>query len=68
MITSIIEYEGNTLIMEFQCKRCLIADHLGSIGIRKPVHEIKCVDEEDEPIKVKIFGNSEFEKKLASDH
>ena len=68
MITSIIEYEGNTLIMEFPCKRYLMADHLGSIGIRKSAHEIKCMDEEDEPIKVKNFGNSEFEKKLASDH
>ncbi len=32
----------------------------------KAAHEIKCMDEKDEPIKVKIFGNSEFEKKLAS--
>lgn len=65
MFTAIIENEGNTLVMEFPCKRYLMADHLGSIGIRKPAHEIKCVDEEDEPIKVKIFGNSEFEKRLA---
>jgi len=66
MLTAIIEKGNNTLIMEFPCKRYLMADHLGSIGIRKPAHEIKCMDEEDEPIKVKIFGNSEFENKLAS--
>ena len=66
MLTAIIKSEGNTLVIEFPCKRYLIADHLGSIGIRKPAHEIKCMDEEDEPIKVKIFGNSEFENKLAS--
>jgi len=66
MFTAIIENEGNTLVMEFPCKRYLMADHLGSIGIRKPAHEIKCMDEEDEPIKVKIFGNGEFEQKLAS--
>ena len=66
MLTAIIKNEGNTLRLEFPCKRYLMADHLGSIGIRKPAHEIKCMDEEDEPIKVKIFGNSEFEKKLAS--
>ncbi|MBQ2819431.1 MAG: hypothetical protein IJF14_03490, partial [Clostridia bacterium] len=66
MLNVIIENEGNTLVMEFPCKHYLMADHLGSIGIRKPEYEIKCVDEKDEPIKVKIFGNNEFEKKLAS--
>ena len=65
MFTAIIENEGNTLVMEFPCKRYLMADHLGSIGIRKPAHEIKCMDEEEEPIKVKIVGNNEFEKRLA---
>ncbi len=60
-VNRIIENEGNTLVMEFPCKRYLMADHLGFIGIRKPAHEIKCMDEEDEPIKVKFFGNSEFE-------
>ena len=65
MFTAIVENEDNTLVMEFPCKRYLMVDYLGSIGIRKPAHEIKCVDKEDEPIKVKIFGNSEFEKKLA---
>ena len=65
MFTAIIENEGNTLVMEFPCKRYLMADHLGSIGIRKPAHEIKCMDEEGESIKVKIVGNNEFEKRLA---
>ena len=43
MFTAIIENEDNTLVMEFPCKRYLMADHLGSIGIRKPAHEIKCI-------------------------
>lgn len=64
MFTAVIENEGNTLVMEFPCKRYLMADHLGSIGIRRSAHEIKCMDEEDEPIKVKLFGNNEFEKRL----
>ncbi len=66
ILTAVIENEGNTLVMELPCKRYLMADHLGSIGIRKPAHEIKCMDEEDEPIKVKIYRNSKFEKRLAS--
>lgn len=65
MFTAIIENEGNTLVMEFPCKRYLTADHLVSIGIRKPAHEIKCMDEEEEPIKVKIVGNNEFDRRLA---
>jgi len=44
MFTAIIENEGNTLVMEFPYKRYLIANNLGSIGIRKPTHEIKCMD------------------------
>ena len=66
MLSAIIEYNGNTLVIEFPCDPHLMADHLGSIGIRNPANEIKCMDEEDEPIKVKIFGNSEFENKVAS--
>ena len=52
--------------MEFPCRRVTMAEHLASVGIRTPAHEIKCADEENIPIKVKIFGESEFGKKLAS--
>ena len=52
--------------MEFLCRRMTMAEHLASVGIRAPAHEIKCADEENIPIKVKIFGESEFGKKLAS--
>ena len=64
MFTVIIENGKNTLVMEFPCKHHLMADHLGSIGISKPAHEIKCMDKAEEPIKVKIVGNNEFEKRL----
>lgn len=66
MLYAIIEHKNNTLIMEFPCRRMIMAEHLASVGIRTPAHEIKCVDEENIPIKVKIFGESEFGKKLAS--
>lgn len=66
MLYAIIENQNNTLIMEFPCRRMTMAEHLASVGIRTPAHEIKCVDEEDNHIKVKIFGESEFGKKLAS--
>ena len=66
MLKAIIEHKGNTLLLEFPCKRMLFAEHLASIGIRTAAHDIKCIDEEDAPIKVKIYGESEFDAKLAS--
>ena len=66
MLYAIIEHKNNTLIMEFPCRRMTMAEHLASVGIRTPAHNIKCADEENIPIKVKIFGESEFGKKLAS--
>ena len=66
MLKAIIEHKGNTLLLEFPCKRMLLAEHLASIGIRTAAHDIKCIDEEDAPIKVKIYGESEFDAKFAS--
>lgn len=66
MLNAIITHNGNTLLLEFPCKRMLLAEHLASIGIRTPPSEIKCIDEEDAPIQVKIYGESEFDAKLAS--
>lgn len=66
MFTLIINHQADTLIMELPCGRMQMADHLASIGVAKPAHEIKCISEDDDPIEVKIYGNSEFEKKLTS--
>ena len=66
MLYAIIEHDKNTLVLEFPCRRTTMAEHLASIGIRTPAHKIKCVDEENIPIKVKIYGESKFGKKLAS--
>jgi hypothetical protein len=66
MLNAIITHKGNTLLLEFPCKRMLLAEHLASIGIRTQPSEIKCIDEEDAPIQVKIYGESEFDRKLAS--
>ena len=66
MLNAIITHKGNTLLLEFPCKRMLLAEHLASIGIRTQPSDIKCIDEEDAFIKVKIYGESEFDAKLAS--
>ena len=66
MLNAIITHKGNTLLLEFPCRRMLLAEHLASIGIRTQPSEIKCIDEEDAPIQVKIYGESEFDAKLAA--
>ena len=66
MLNAIISHKGNTLLLEFPCKRMLLAEHLASIGIRTQPSDIKCIDDEDAPIQVKIYGESEFGNKLAS--
>ena len=66
MLNAIITHKGNTLLLEFPYKRMLLAEHLASIGIRTQPSDIKCIDEEDAPIQVKIYGESEFDSKLAS--
>ena len=66
MLNAIITHKGNTLLLEFPCKRMLLAEHLASIGIRTQPSDIKCIDEEDAPIQVKIYGESEFDAKLTS--
>lgn len=61
-----VENGRNTLLIELPCKRMLMAEHLASVAITAPASEVKCIDEESAPIKVKILGVSEFAGKLAS--
>ena len=66
MLLAKIENGRNTLLVEFPCKRMMLAEHLASIGISKPASQILCTDEDSNPIKVKIIGESEFGNRLAS--
>lgn len=66
MLCAVVENERDTLITELPCKYDLLVKRILSIGISKLPHEIKCSNDENEPIKVKISGNGEFESKLAS--
>lgn len=66
MLLCKVENNHNTLLVELPCKRMLLAEHLASIGVATNPSDIKCTDEEDAPLKVKIYGESEFAGKLAS--
>ena len=65
MLLAKVENARNTLLVEFPCKRMMLAEHLASIGISKPASQILCTDEDSNPIKVKIYGESEFGNSLA---
>ena len=56
MLLAKIENGRSTLLVEFPCKRMMLAEHLASIGISKPASQIQCGDEDGNPIKVKIYG------------
>ena len=66
MLLAKIENGQNTLLVELPCKRMTMAEHLASIGIAKPAGQIPCGSGDEDPIKVKIIGDSEFGSKLAS--
>ncbi len=66
MLLAKIDNGRNTLLVEFPCKRMMLAEHLASIGISRPASRILCTDKDSNPIKVKIFGESEFGSRLAS--
>ena len=66
MLLCKVENNHNTLLVELPCKRMQLAEHLASIGVATNPSDIKCTDEEDAPLKVKIYGESEFAGKLAS--
>ncbi|MBP3391488.1 MAG: hypothetical protein J6L76_01710 [Clostridia bacterium] len=65
MLSAIIENGGNSLVMKLPCKWRTMGEQLASIGVMSP-QQVRCTDEENEAIKVKLYGNSEFENKLAS--
>lgn len=66
MLLAKIEKGRNTLMVEFPCKRMMLAEYLASIGMSKPASQILCSDEESDTIKVKIYGESKFGNGLAS--
>ncbi len=66
MLKAIIQHGDDTVITRLPCDRMKFAQQLASIGISSPAHQIRCEDEDANPIKVKIIGESEFENKLAS--
>ena len=63
---AIITRNDQTAILELPTSRMELAGSLSRIGIRTPAYIIPCSDEEEDYIKVKLFGESDFENELTA--
>ncbi len=54
MIKAIIQHSGDTVITQLPCDRMQLAQQLASIGISSPAHQIRCEDEDANPIKERL--------------
>lgn len=63
MLKAIVEYNGETVILDFPSERNINTD-LRAIGILKPAHDIPITDGENADIKVKLFSDNDFGNKL----
>lgn len=63
---AIITRNDQTAVLELPTSRMEFAGSLSRIGIRTPAHIIPCSDEEEDYIKVKLFGESDFENELTA--
>ena len=63
---AIITRNDQTAVLELPTSRMELAGSLSRIGIRTPAYIIPCSDEEEDYIKVKLFGESDFENELTA--
>lgn len=61
MINAIVQNKnGDTLVAELPCGKYELYAQLASIGVRNPPSTIMLTDEEDQPVQVKLYSESEF--------
>ena len=61
MIKAVIENKGGgTLAAEFPCDVYKLYSELHSIGIMKSPSDVKLIDNEDDPVSVKLYSDSDF--------
>lgn len=63
---AIITRNDQTAVLELPTSRMELAGSLSRIGVRTPAYIIPCSDEEEDYIKVKLFGESDFENELTA--
>ena len=63
---AIITRNDQRAVLELPTSRMELAGSLSRIDIRTPAHIIPCSDEEEDYIKVKLFGENDFENELTA--
>ena len=63
---AIIKRNDQTAVLDLPTSRMELAGSLSRIGVRTPAYIIPCSDEEEDYIKVKLFGESDFENELTA--
>ena len=65
MLKAIISHNEQTAIVELPMDRLSLQYELSQIGIRRQAKDIPIMDEENQPISVKLFSESDIGQKLA---
>ena len=65
MLKAVISHNKQTAIVELPMDRLSLQYELSQIGIRRQAKDIPILDEEDQPISVKLFSESDIGQKLA---
>lgn len=61
MIKAVIENkDGGTLVTEFPCDIYNLYSELHSVGVTKRPNDVKLTDNEDDPVSVKLYSDSDF--------
>lgn len=66
MLKAIIHYGDKTALLEFPLSHRQMASQLSSIGIEVPSHKVLCFDDENHDVRVKVYGDSDFENEVAA--
>ena len=64
MLKAVISHNKQTAIVELPMDRLSLQYELSQIGIRRQAKDIPILDEEDQPISVKLFSESDIGQKL----
>ena len=65
MLKAVISHNKQTAIVELPMDRLSLQYELSQIGIRRQAKDIPIMDEENQPISVKLFSESDIGQKLA---
>ena len=65
MLKAVISHNEQTAIVELPMDRLSLQYELSQIGIRKLVKDIPILDEENQPISVKLYSESDIGRNLA---